>query len=418
MAKTCIICGKRAGSGEHVFPAVLGGRRVNNGIYCHAHNQGFSPLAAIIGGQLKPINALLAVRPDHKDKAEPYSYTSPEGEDLIIFDGKVDRAMPDPNNDASLHVRLALGGDDGLRAVGYIALTFFAAHFQEHARKPELQPMKVFLQSLGHNEFAWWELNAPAAGLPANPFPFGHSIVLTTSAATGRAAAYVSFFGELNFGIDFGAIPALSDQTVIIFIDPHAEAAPADLRIEKHAAVLITVIKPDPLHAYLVKIVSGGLGQQAMQGLLERIEEWKFSKEMATVLDQLNASRSLTPVARNAAIAKIVGQQASCIYRLMRHIADDFVTKQAGSAAACLIPVLMGMIKTSPSPDPTFNEDGEYVILGSLKLFTRDLATRLAVGDIDMEYLFRLFSGGYGAGLVGKLMLGRAHDVVLGPPPR
>lgn len=187
MAKTCIICGKRAGSGEHVFPAVLGGRRVNNGIYCHAHNQGFSPLAAIIGGQLKPINALLAVRPDHKDKAEPYFYTSPGGEDLIIFDGKVDRATPDPNNDASLHVRLALGGDDGLRAVGYIALTFFAAHFQDHARKLELQPMKAFLQSSGQNEFVWWELDAPAAGLPANPFPFGHSIVLTTSAATGRA---------------------------------------------------------------------------------------------------------------------------------------------------------------------------------------------------------------------------------------
>jgi hypothetical protein len=34
MAKTCIICGGRAGSGEHVFPAVLGGRRINNGIYC------------------------------------------------------------------------------------------------------------------------------------------------------------------------------------------------------------------------------------------------------------------------------------------------------------------------------------------------------------------------------------------------
>jgi hypothetical protein len=32
MAKTCIICGKAAGSQEHVFPAVLGGRRTNKGI--------------------------------------------------------------------------------------------------------------------------------------------------------------------------------------------------------------------------------------------------------------------------------------------------------------------------------------------------------------------------------------------------
>jgi hypothetical protein len=47
MPKTCIICGKRAGSHEHTFPAALGGRRTNKGSYCGLHNNGFSSLAKI-----------------------------------------------------------------------------------------------------------------------------------------------------------------------------------------------------------------------------------------------------------------------------------------------------------------------------------------------------------------------------------
>ena len=65
MAKDCIICGKRAGSKEHVFPAALGGRRINKGIYCAVHNDGFGPLAGLLSAQLKTINALLGVRGDH-----------------------------------------------------------------------------------------------------------------------------------------------------------------------------------------------------------------------------------------------------------------------------------------------------------------------------------------------------------------
>jgi hypothetical protein len=65
MAKDCVICGKPAGSKEHVFPAALGGRRTNKGIYCGTHNNGYSPLAAALSAQLKAINALLGVRGDH-----------------------------------------------------------------------------------------------------------------------------------------------------------------------------------------------------------------------------------------------------------------------------------------------------------------------------------------------------------------
>lgn len=407
MAKTCIICGKPAGSGEHIFPAVLGGRRVNNGIYCDKHNNGFSPHAAIIGEQLRPINALLAVRPDRKKKSEPLDYTSPGGERLVIFDGLVERA---PSNhagtNARLHVQLKFGGNDGLKAPAYIALTFFAAHFQAHARKPGLQPIKDYLLGTGTNEFVWWESGAHLERLPQNPFAFGHTIVLTTSSATGKASAFVSFFGSLNFGVALGTVDSVSDETVVVFIDPQAEHPPHDIQSTRHGAVLIDVERPEPLHAYLEKTITEGTGQKTLQALLERIEEWKFAKEMKPVLDRLNATRGLSPADQKTEVEAVVQEEVSRIYRIMRYVADGFEAAKGGGAGPerAIIAILKAMIAVNPPPGPTFNKDGDRVMVASLMAFTNDLCAKLAKDDVDMDYLWGLFSGGHGAGIVGNIM--------------
>jgi hypothetical protein len=143
MPRTCIICGNRAGSAEHIFPAGLGGRRTNRGIYCGPHNNGFSGFAAPIVQQLKPINALLAVRQDHSKTAEPVAYTSPEGEALVIFDGAVTAKADRPPSGDVHHIGLMFGGPNGLQAIAYIALTFFAHYFREHSRKAGAQPIKT-----------------------------------------------------------------------------------------------------------------------------------------------------------------------------------------------------------------------------------------------------------------------------------
>ena len=67
MANTCIVCGKAAGSGEHVFPAALGGRRINKNIYCTEHDNGYSSLVADLANQVDVLNAMLGVIPDHSD---------------------------------------------------------------------------------------------------------------------------------------------------------------------------------------------------------------------------------------------------------------------------------------------------------------------------------------------------------------
>lgn len=46
------MCGQAAGSGEHVFPAALGGRRINKKIYCTKHDNGYSSLVADLASQV------------------------------------------------------------------------------------------------------------------------------------------------------------------------------------------------------------------------------------------------------------------------------------------------------------------------------------------------------------------------------
>ncbi|HCV74065.1 MAG TPA: hypothetical protein DHE23_26710 [Agrobacterium sp.] len=154
-----------AGSREHVFPASLGGRRTNKQIYCGPHNNGFGPLANIIAQQLKPVNALLAVRHDRADRAEPFIYEGPNGEKLRLFAGTVEPANKTPDETGTLRVQLSLGGPDGLRAIAYIALTFFAHHFQEFARLEQLGPIKDFLLGTAVNDYVWWESDITAGRL-------------------------------------------------------------------------------------------------------------------------------------------------------------------------------------------------------------------------------------------------------------
>jgi hypothetical protein len=141
-----------------------------------------------------------------------------------------------------MHLQFVLGGPEGLPAIGYVTLTFFAHYFREEARQSGLAGIKEFIQGQGDNTFVWWESDATTYGLPANPFEFGHTIILATSGAAGDATAVVSLFQCLTFGINLGRVESAADRTVVVFIDPHADHPPVDLQerisntMEAHSA--------------------------------------------------------------------------------------------------------------------------------------------------------------------------------------
>lgn len=195
MAKTCIVCGQAAGSGEHVFPAALGGRRVNSGIYCPKHDNSYSGLVNEIAGQLDFLNAYLGVRPDHSSQpktafaehtltgetvaisAKEIRFTKPriisrtpvgEGEALQLgfpdhqsakqFVKKMEASEHEwtplskpsarPYITGSVHHKRAFGGACGLGAVAYITQTFFAQEFPEVARSGVLSDFIGYTQAI------------------------------------------------------------------------------------------------------------------------------------------------------------------------------------------------------------------------------------------------------------------------------
>ncbi|MGC0916661.1 hypothetical protein [Pantoea agglomerans] len=195
MAKTCIVCGNTAGSGEHVFPASLGGRRVNSGIYCSRHDNSYSGLVSEIADQLDFINAYLGVRPDHSKNpktayalhkltgetvsfsAEGINFTKPRilsrtaiGDHEQVYLGfpnhqsvkKFITAMETKGYSFSLlskpiqrpyitdvlHFKRSFGGPCGLGAIAYIAQTFFAQEFPEIARTEALSDFIHYTQAI------------------------------------------------------------------------------------------------------------------------------------------------------------------------------------------------------------------------------------------------------------------------------
>ncbi len=195
MAKTCIVCGQAAGSGEHVFPASLGGRRVNSGIYCPKHDNSYSGLVNEIAEQLDFLNAYLGVRPDHSKhpktaygehtltgetvsiSAKEIKFTKPrvisrtavgEGEELhLAFPNQQSvkqfaKKMEDDGHEwtplskpsarpyitGSIHHKRKFGGACGLGAIAYMTQTFFAQEFPELARSGTLSNFLNYTQAI------------------------------------------------------------------------------------------------------------------------------------------------------------------------------------------------------------------------------------------------------------------------------
>jgi hypothetical protein len=220
MARTCIICGLKAGSREHLFPAGLGGRRTNKGIYCGKHNNDYAGLAGVLATQLNIVNAHIGVQGDHASapthreivdagSGRPYRFwrtksewsaprhsLSGDGREIVVEARSRAEALdharslgltPDKVEFKSetrrqvflspVHEELEFGGPEGLRAVAYVAQTFFAHHFPELARTAMMDGVKTYTLEGGDNAYVWWEFE-PSPDLADNPFPFGHRVVV------------------------------------------------------------------------------------------------------------------------------------------------------------------------------------------------------------------------------------------------
>lgn len=195
MTKSCIVCGNVARSKEHVFPAALGGRRTNSGIYCSQHDNSYAPLVNEVAEQLDFLNAYLGIRPDHSGKIKTaYAADSQSGEMLAISATEIkpmksrvissvvagggvllELASPDMQSAdqwiadkksngytvsvqskpfqrksilGSIHHERTFGGPCALGAAAYIAQTFFAQEFPDIARSGAMSSFIAYTQAI------------------------------------------------------------------------------------------------------------------------------------------------------------------------------------------------------------------------------------------------------------------------------
>lgn len=276
MAKKCIICDGAAGSKEHVFPAALGGRRVCKSIFCGTHNEFFSPLAAHLSRQLGVINSLLAVRPDHQDDPRTTTISGDNGE-VVHLSGTGASLVQGASPEKGTRISLQFGGPKGLRAIGYVALTFFARYFPALAACNELDDFKSYVSATGQGDYVWWEGPEAADTLPSHPFRFGHTIALQVSAADQIACARISLFASLNFMVKLGTVKANSNENMIVHINPQAEL-PKDITEERGKGLLFETPASSPGTENLGRMIKDRSAQAATQSLFSKIHDETGSK--------------------------------------------------------------------------------------------------------------------------------------------
>ncbi len=450
MAKDCIICGRRAGSGEHVFPAALGGRRVNNGIYCGKHNQNFSPLAAILSDQLSAINARLAVRPDHSKEPRRHTTVNPgDNRKYHVSGTHVEQAAPVILKDTvagavrQMHVQFAterqfqewlaqrnaagtkletvgrvegqryftqpytlqfqFGGLEGLRAIGYVALTFLAHYFPPIARQAELAAFKDFVLGGNGEPPAWWDFGVLPGDIPQNAFRFGHRILIGISATRQEAYARVSLFSTLDFAVHFGSLRVDTDQTIIVDIDPQADRAPGDIRETRAQSTLAGVSRPASLTASLRETIESGNAQERLEQNINRWQQECIAKEL---LQKIEGTKFLGTSERFHQIRQLLSEQGQSVLNLMLIAAAQF-RQQFGTNAdmASLVPVVDALVAEDPDSVSGISQMAEC----TLALATMALAGQVCRDDadrrLDAERLRLLLFDGPGAEIVARATL-------------
>jgi len=309
---------------------------------CAACNEGFSSLDAELEEQLREINGFLGVVPDHGSEPKLASTTdSLDGKRLgVDAEGRAVIAEPVTVSEATdpatgeqlvrvqfdnekqvqqwiseqkakgfkvkqrtrtegvqyaaqrLKAEWSFGGPEALREIGRIALNFLAHHHPELARSPELREMKEFILGESTDQHVWWDMEEPCAALPdaqEKPYRFGHRIVISKDAQSGRVVGHVSFFSAFRFFVDFGVLQVDNTETIVVDIDPLAKAAPADLKVARHDEFLWP-----PDHQASGADYSGHL-RDAMNSLVGRIYDFWWEKTERELLPALNGLRSLEP---------------------------------------------------------------------------------------------------------------------------
>lgn len=453
----CIYCGGATGSGEHTFPAALGGRRMNRGILCASCNGKFSNLDALLSKQLQVVNGLIGTRPDHADGPRPARTTA--GGERICIDHlgqptlgtprlTKDEVLPDGRRSVSMDfgteqqlqewlaeqraagktvetVKRAnrrrflesvtfdwsFGGLDAFREVGRIALNFLAHRDPILARRPELRAFKDFVvgeQALSNGEERYvWYADDGSWRLPASPFAFGHQVLVSLT-SSGFLHGRVRFFSAFDLHVRFGVVRGVSPFCSLTDIDPLAEHPPDDIRISTlTGAPEVPFVAPRTDDA---RHVRERLEANTAE-LFQRVDDRQWTTTTAGLLDAINATREVPLAARTERLASLLSPHDARLLALLRFAAGVMKSNEGLAELAVLFDGLV--TPDSTAADGLGTAPRAFLELARVHL-AGVIATELERAPVEATRLRVLLTGGQGTAIVASAVIGHLLRALLG----
>lgn len=444
MSRTCIICGLPASSREHLFPAALGGRRTNKGIYCHDHNNAYGPVLEPLVAQLAFFNAQLDVVGDRAKAARPVRLVEKETGRTVLATGgslrvegpalmhmemtergpirtvtafdeaQADRAVAEAkaqgeplhrvvraaHHVGTLHGTMSFGGPERLRAIAYVAQTHFAQAFPELVRTDTFAPLKDYTLNGNGSPLAWWCF-APLEELGANRFAFGHRIVVGVDATAAVAFAHVSLFSALHFNVILGRVHEESSCTRVTDIDPLAPHPPHD-RVEWDTGAMIDVPShpSDPVGALRFALESGQAAG-AINDLMARIQGHRLEIEALPLLNDLLATASVVGDERATRIAERLRRHERRIVSLMEHVVEGLQEDSSGPLKKAMAEMLRPVVARNPHRPSGLSPEAERIAGVCTLALASQLDRDLMSGTLTLERVVALLGHGTGLAIVG-----------------
>ncbi|HCV74064.1 MAG TPA: hypothetical protein DHE23_26705 [Agrobacterium sp.] len=213
----------------------------------------------------------------------------------------------------------------------------------------------------------------------------------------------MSLFQALTFGVALGTLAGIPSRTVTVFIDPHADHPPDDIRVESLDNVAISLKKPQPLQAHLRQTIFGGEGQKAIGKLFQKIERWKFDLDMEPIKQRIGEATDRNLVV--AEVEKILGEEAGRILRLARFFVDDLKARDGDKPhMKPIIAIFEAQIAEDVSRPSGLSELAESAIGLAALALALALIDELKTVPVDLDLLWKYFSSGHGASIVGRAL--------------
>lgn len=451
MAKTCIICGDPAGSGEHTFPAAFGGRRINKGIYCTKHNNEFGRHVAALLESMDIINAKLGVIPDRQSDVRPAPATAQDGESFLITKGSANIVPPDHldktpelvgrtvqlpfanmeqaqkwaaqqkksgynvalGKPSELNTRFVarplnavrtFGSEPYMRAVVYLAVTFLAHAFPDLARSQSLVAARELIKSDGPVcDRVWWEPPEVTSKRSLNPFDFGHSVVIAPNQDGRRVVALISFYNALHLGIDLGELTGTDrlTQRFTTHIDPMARRPPNDIQESWDDGKFLILSTREAAQEYFSRLATGQ-APTPLGPVLEAAEEAERKDAATALLPQLLAVAHLTGYEREDRLCEVLATQQQRILNLM----VKFVTElQQEKSLPVPVHKIFGLFIALDEDAPRGISDiSEAALLFATHALTARIEEHLKSGTLDVSVVAQLLGGTVGLGIVASAL--------------